>query len=161
MYPTSLRALIRKFLMLEIGAAALYRMHGRLLPPALRPLFKEFESIEIDHREQFARLYRTLNKGRNWWAMPFVKIGASLLACAVSLGGTRFILTFERNIERKAVADYTDALETVKDAAVRTAIHHVLADEVRHDELLSLLREYRGDEEHHIAELEKALHDIG
>lgn len=160
MYPTSLRTLIRWFLMLEIGAVELYRTHGRLVPTHLRPLFREFESIEIDHREQFSRLYRTLNNGKNWWAIPFVKLGAKCLALVVSIGGTRAILVFERNIERKAVADYTDALITVKDAAARTAIARVLADEIRHDELLSLLREYRGDEERHIQELDKIIQNL-
>jgi len=143
--------------MLEIGAVALYRTHGRMVPPALKPLFREFEAIEVNHREEFSRLYRHINRGRTWWAIPFVRVGANLLALVVSLGGTRAILTFERNIERHAVADYTDALTTVKDAAARTAITRVLADEIRHDELLSLLYEYRGDEERHIEELEKAL----
>jgi rubrerythrin len=157
MYPTSIRALIRGFLMLEIGAVALYRTHTRFVPPALKPLFREFEAIEIGHREAFARLYRSINNGRNWWAMPFVNCGAQILATLVSIGGTHAILAFERDIERKAVTDYTNALHTVELAAARDTLRRILADEIRHDELLSLLREYRGDEERHITELEKAL----
>ena len=157
MYTPSLRNLITQFLILEIGAVALYRTHRRLVPTALKPLFQEFEAIEIDHREQFARLYRQMNHGRNWWGMPFAAFGAKILALAVGLGGARAILTFERNIERKAVADYTDALHTVEHAATRATLQRVLADEIRHDELISVLREYRGDEERHIRELEKAL----
>ncbi len=160
MYPTSLRSLIRGFLMLEIGAVALYRTHRRFVPPALKPLFREFEAIEIGHREEFARLYRHINNGRNWWAIPFVNLGAEFLALLISIGGTRAILTFERNIEKRAVADYTDALATVELVAARDTLRRVLADEIRHDELLSLLREYRGDEERHIRELEKALRGL-
>lgn len=146
--------------MLEIGAVALYRVHRRFVPAALKPLFQEFEAIEISHREAFSRLYRRMNRGRNWWAMPFVTLGAKVLALLISLGGTRAILTFERNIEQQAVADYTNALATVELAAARDTLRRVLADEIRHDELLSLLREYRGDEERHIHELENALRGI-
>lgn len=146
--------------MLEIGAVALYRTHRRLVPPSLKPLFREFEAIEVSHREAFARLYRQINHGRNWWAAPFVNLGAKLLALLVGIGGTRAILAFESHIEQKAVADYTNALATVELAAARDTLRRVLADEIRHDELLSLLREYRGDEERHIRELEKSLRGL-
>jgi demethoxyubiquinone hydroxylase (CLK1/Coq7/Cat5 family) len=155
--PLTLRRLLRQFLLLEIGAVALYRTHRTMVPIALKPLFKEFESIEIGHRERFADLYRALHGGRGWWMMPFANVGATCLAFVVGLFGTKAILEFERNIERKAVADYTDALRVIEHAAVRTAIEQTLADEFRHDRLLRLLQEYRGDEERHIRELEKVL----
>jgi demethoxyubiquinone hydroxylase (CLK1/Coq7/Cat5 family) len=158
--PATLVHLIRNFLLLEIGAVALYRTHTRFVPPALKPLFREFEAIEIGHRERFAQLHRDLHRGRNWWAAPFANMGAQVLALLVALGGTRAILRFERNIERKAVADYTDALRVVDHAALRTAIMHTLDDEFRHDKLMALLERYKGEEEYHIRELEKALHDM-
>ena len=158
--PLTLRRLLRLFLLLEIGAVALYRTHGRMVPKALKPLFKEFESIEIGHRERFADLYRDLHGGRGWWMIPFANAGATCLALIVGLFGTKAILEFERNIERKAVADYTDALRVVEHALVRTAIEQTLAEEFRHDHLLRLLQEYRGDEERHIRELEKALRGL-
>lgn len=158
--PATLVHLIRNFLMLEIGAVALYRTHLRFVSVALKPLFREFESIEIGHRERFAQLHRDLHRGRDWWAMPFVNFGATILAHCVALRGTEAILQFERNVERKAVADYTDALRVVDHTALRTAIMHTLEDEFRHDRLMELLEKYRGDEEHHIHELEKALHEM-
>jgi demethoxyubiquinone hydroxylase (CLK1/Coq7/Cat5 family) len=157
MYHTSLRRLIRKFLMLEIGAVALYRVHGRMVSKRLRPLFQEFLAIEINHREQFAALDRSLHAGRGWWARPFLDLAASVVACITSLAGTRAILRFERSIEQQAVRDYSHALTTVEHAGTRVVLEHVLADELRHDRLTSLLMQYRGDEERHVKELEKAL----
>lgn len=158
--PATLRKLLQNFLMLEIAAVALYRTHGRMVPAELKPLLREFESTEIGHRERFAQLYRDLHGGRGWWAIPFANVYATFLAWRVGLKGTRAILEFERDIERRAVADYTDAMRVVEHSAVRTAIEQTLADEFRHDKLMNLLEEYRGDEEHHIRELERALHHM-
>lgn len=155
--PVTLRRLIRNFLILEIGAVALYRTHRRMVPAAMKPLFLEFESIEINHRERFSQLYRDLHGGHGWWGMPFANFGAYLLALIVGLFGTRAILRFERDIERKAVADYTDALSLVEHTAVRAAIEQTLAEEFRHDAMIRLLEKYRGEEEYHIRELEKLL----
>lgn len=158
--PLTLRRLIRRFLILEIGAVALYRTHGRLVPKSLRSLFLELESIEIDHRERFSGLHRDLHGGHNWWAIPFVNLGASMLAFLIGLRGTKAILRFERDVERRAVADYTDALRVVEHTAVRTAIMQTLADEFRHEKLTRLLEEYRGDEQRHIQKLEEAMRMI-
>jgi len=158
--PASLRILIKKFLLLEIGAVALYRTHAAFVGPRLKPLLLEFEAIEVVHRERFAQLDRELHGGRGWWLRPFADFGANLLALLVALGGTERILRFERDIERKAVADYTDALRMVEHAETRTAIQQTLADEFRHETFHTLLEKYRGDEEHHIRELEKALSEL-
>ncbi len=155
--PATLKRLIRNFLILEIGAVALYRMHGRMVPRALKPLFKELLAIEIEHRERFAELQRDLHGGRNWWGMPFADMGARCVALIVGLRGTEAILHFERDIERKAVADYTDALRVVEDANIRVAIQQTLADEHHHEQLTELLTRFRGDEERHIRELERVM----
>jgi rubrerythrin len=158
--PESLRRLLHNFLILEIGAVALYRTHARIVPASLKPLFAEFESIEIGHRERFAQLYRDLHDGRDWWAIPLVNLATGLMAFWVGLKGTEHILAFERDIERRAVADYTDALRVVEHASLRTAIEQTLADEFRHANLMRLFEQYRGDEERHIRELENALQEL-
>lgn len=157
--PATLRRMLRSFLMLEIGAVALYRMHGRMVSEELKPLFRAFLSIEIGHRETFAELYRDLHDGRGWWAAPVINAFAGLLAFGIGLFGVNRILAFERNIERRAVADYTDALRVVEHAAVRSALSRTLADEFRHEQLIRMFERYRGDEERHVHELEQLLRE--
>lgn len=154
----SVRWIIRKFYLLEVFAVALYRTHAKFVRPPLKPIFRHFIAIEKEHRTRFRVLDRKFKAGGLWLA-PFIDLFGTGLALIGSAFGERAILTMERNVELKAIADYQDAMNTVSHAEIRTTIQTVLNDEKHHDALFDLLEKFCNDERVHVKELAHALQE--
>jgi len=131
---------LRQFHVLEIGAAELYRTNRRWLKDEeLARTLKEFGDVEIEHRDTL-RQFIAKYGGKPAWISHFARTGATVVASLVNLFGVRARLRFECAVERKAVRDYTMALEMAKN-----------------EELRSLFEKYRGHEQHHIDVMTKLL----
>ena len=84
---------------------------------------------------------------------PIATFCAGIIAEASHLFGTSTIVRLECWIERKAIADYTNALEWIEEPNLQQLIHRVLHDEAHHLPLTEALLTFREDEEEHIRKM--------
>ena len=143
-----------KFLKLETIAEALYRQHLSHVPPAIKPLVREFAEVEGRHRQTFAELYTTWSKK----PVPRFRFDAWCVCAAARVFehlGLPAIFWFECRLEAKAVKDYTAALQWVRTSEIRTALSTVLHDEQAHPPLKEVLQTFREDEKEHIRRMKK------
>lgn len=151
-----LRRIVLKFLRLETLAEVFYLHHLHAVPPETRGLFREFVSIEERHRRMFESYYTSIY-GTPVPTFRVATFCAGIIAEALHLFGTSTIVRFECWIERRAIADYTTALEWIEEPELQKLIHRVLHDEAHHLPLTEALLTFREDEEEHIRKMTKLI----
>lgn len=153
----TLLPLIRKFLKLETLAHELYLTHLPHVPAFAKRDFQEFIKTEEHHRRMFERLYREVGGVPRHPHFPVSVFLMRSVAHILSLAGFATICRFECAVERRAIADYEDALRFVKRPTLRRTIQRVLHDEKQHPSLEALLTRFQHDEEEHVARMQKTL----
>lgn len=153
----TLLPLIHKFLRLETLAHELYLMHLPHVPAFAKKDFLGFIKTEERHRRIFERLYCRVAGVRRHPRFPVSLFCLRLVAHSLRFVGFRAICRFECAIERRAIADYEQALHRVRDPKLRTIIRGILQDEKDHPSLPTLLLKFQKEEMEHIRVMQ---HDL-
>ncbi len=142
---------------METLAHELYLAHLPHVPVFAKKTFREFIATEEHHRRLFEKLYRKIGGVNDHPRFPVSVFLMKHVARLVRIGGFRAICRFECSIEQRAIRDYTQALQFVKQRHVRTALKQVLRDGRSHPSLEALLQRFQKDEEHHVKTMEQTL----
>lgn len=129
-------------------------MHLPHVPAFAKQDFLGFIKTEEQHRRTFERLYCQMAGVKRHPRFPVSLFCLRLFAHSLRFVGFRAICRFECAIERKAIADYEEALRVVYDPKLRTIIREILRDEKDHQSLPSLLAHFQKEEMHHIRVME-------
>ena len=142
--------MIHKFLRLETLAHELYRAHLPHVPAFAKKDFEGFITTEEHQRRTFEKLYCKIARVKHHPRFPCSIFLLRCFSSVLRVMGFRMICRFECEIERRAIADYTNALQIVRHGPLQKILRTILKEERSHPSLEALLQQFQHDEQEHI-----------